>query len=83
MLGIGTVAEPVCIASTAWKCSTMSVCIERITQSSSAIAPSCGNSSLIIRPELPCGRNRNGDPINGRSWVSSGRRPNDGHRLAW
>ena len=44
-------AEPVCMASTAWKCSTMSVCRLRITQRSSARTPRCGNSSLIQRPD--------------------------------
>ena len=50
--GIGTVAEPVCIASTAWKCSTMSVCRLRITHRSSASVPRCGNSSLIHQARL-------------------------------
>ena len=52
MLGSGTVAEPVCMARVAWKCSTMSVCNVRITQSSSASRPNCGNSSLIPQAGL-------------------------------
>src|SRR5688572_6009862 len=41
----------------------MSVCIERITQMSSAQAPTCGKSSLTSRPLLPYRVNSNGDFI--------------------
>ena len=41
----------------------MSVCIERITQMSSAQAPTCGNSSLTSSPLLPYRLNVNGDFI--------------------
>ena len=61
------------MASTAWKCSTMSVCSVRITHRSSAIVPRCGNSSLIIRPDWPQGRNRNGEPM--QRAVAAFRRP--------
>jgi len=36
---------------------TASVCIERTTQSSSAIPPMCGSSSLTSMPEPPERRN--------------------------
>ena len=39
----------------------MSVCIERITQMSSAHAPTCGKSSLTSRPLWPYFVNANGD----------------------
>ncbi len=41
----------------------MSVCIERITQMSSAQPPTCGNSSLTSRPLWPYFLNVNGDFI--------------------
>ena len=82
MPGIGTVAEPVCIARTAWKCSTMSVCKRT-------------GSRTIRRPRRP-GSGRVADhQARLSAWpeskrraqqrpvvVSSDRRPKDGNRFA-
>jgi len=69
------------MARTARKCSTMSVCSDRITHSSSATPPRSGNSSLIMRPDCPQARNGNGEPSSGRLLVSSARSPNEGTGL--
>ena len=69
MLGKGMVAEPVCMANAAWKCSTMSVCSDRMMQSSSTMAPRLGKSSLTISPLFPWGVNRKGEGRRG-TWAT-------------
>ena len=57
MLGRATKKDPVWIASVAWKCSLLSVDIDRTRQMSSIFARMCGKRSLTIVPHLPPGLN--------------------------
>src|SRR5689334_24140391 len=56
-LGRAKKNDPVWIASVAWKCSLLSVDIDRIRQTSSIRSRRCGNRSLTIVPHLPPGLN--------------------------
>ena len=54
MLGRPLMIEPVFMNACAVSWLICSVCIERITQRSSAIPAMCGKSSLTSRPDRPC-----------------------------